>query len=277
MCAHLYLNGDGIGKETHVSLFFIMKGPYDPILPWPFPHRVTMQLLDQSGQGNHIQQTFEPDPNSCSFKQPRSEMNVASGFPRFISLAELGRRTGVFIKDNTMFIRIAVECIWCCSAVYRPPVGVVKPRLVWVPVLRVCFTNVMIVSWSVRSVFRCRISFNSTRLKNVWNPALHSVLKTSSEEVNPDGYLTSDRRRLFVVIWGSFYIHSLTEIRTWLIDNILYSMWDVITHSFPNMNGGSLKQTAVEVRTWMNNQIPLIYGDAFTQTWHNPGVALANI
>ena len=117
MCARLYLNGDGIGKGSHVSLFFVlMKGPYDPILPWPFTHRVTMQLLDQSGQGNHVQEKFKADPNSSSFQQPRSEMNVATGCPRFISLNELERRKGVFMKDDTMFIRINVEWIWCCTA-----------------------------------------------------------------------------------------------------------------------------------------------------------------
>ena len=117
MCARLYPNGDGIGKGSHVSLFFVlMKGPYDPILPWPFKHHVTMQLLDQSGQGSHIHEKFRADPNSSSFQQPRSEMNVATGCPRFISLNELERRKGVFMKDNTMFIRINVEWIRCCSA-----------------------------------------------------------------------------------------------------------------------------------------------------------------
>ena len=110
MCGRLYLHGDGIGKGSHVSLYFVlMKGPYDPILSWLFTHRVTMQLMDQSGQCNHVQEKFRPDPNSSSFKKPGSEMNVATGSPRFISLTELERRKGVFVKDDTMFIRIIVE------------------------------------------------------------------------------------------------------------------------------------------------------------------------
>ena len=112
MCARLYLNGDGVGKGSHVSLFFVlMKGPYDPILPWPFTHRVTMQLLDQSGQGSHIQEKFKADPNSSSFQQPRSEMNVATGCPHFISFNELERRKEILTRDNTVFIRIIVEWI----------------------------------------------------------------------------------------------------------------------------------------------------------------------
>ena len=112
MCARLYLDGNGVGKGRYMSLFFaLMKGPYDPILPWPFTHRVTLRLLDQSGQGIHEQGEFMPDPTSPSFQQPRSEMNVATGCPLFISLGELERRKGDFMRDNTMFIKIDVEWI----------------------------------------------------------------------------------------------------------------------------------------------------------------------
>ena len=41
MCARIYLNGDGMGKGTHMSLFFVvMKGEYDALLPWPFRQKV---------------------------------------------------------------------------------------------------------------------------------------------------------------------------------------------------------------------------------------------
>ncbi|MEQ2197223.1 hypothetical protein XENOCAPTIV_025934, partial [Xenoophorus captivus] len=41
MCARVYLNGDGMGKGTHLSLFFVvMKGEYDALLPWPFKQKV---------------------------------------------------------------------------------------------------------------------------------------------------------------------------------------------------------------------------------------------
>ena len=42
MCARIYLNGDGMGKGTHVSLFFVvMRGDYDALLPWPFRQKVS--------------------------------------------------------------------------------------------------------------------------------------------------------------------------------------------------------------------------------------------
>lgn len=41
MCARIYLNGDGMGKGTHLSLFFVvMRGEYDALLPWPFKQKV---------------------------------------------------------------------------------------------------------------------------------------------------------------------------------------------------------------------------------------------
>lgn len=45
VCMRLYLNGDGVGKGTHISLFFvIMKGEYDLLLSWPFKHKVRKAL-----------------------------------------------------------------------------------------------------------------------------------------------------------------------------------------------------------------------------------------
>ncbi|KAI8498492.1 Tnfaip3p [Branchiostoma belcheri] len=37
MCVRIYLNGDGMGKGSHISLFFVlMKGHFDRLLRWPF-------------------------------------------------------------------------------------------------------------------------------------------------------------------------------------------------------------------------------------------------
>ncbi|CAL1529666.1 unnamed protein product, partial [Lymnaea stagnalis] len=83
MCARVYLNGDGIGRGTHMSLYFVvMKGEYDALLAWPFQQRVSLVLLDQSPEKRHLKDEFFPDPNSTSFRRPmNAEMNVASGCP----------------------------------------------------------------------------------------------------------------------------------------------------------------------------------------------------
>ena len=107
MCLRLYIMGDGIGKGTHLSLFFVvMRGEFDNILQWPFTHKVTFKLINQAG-GRDIVDTFQPDPMSSSFKKPTSDMNVASGCPRFVSHTELER--GGFIVDDTVFIKCTVN------------------------------------------------------------------------------------------------------------------------------------------------------------------------
>ena len=62
MCARVYLNGDGMGKGTHLSFFFVvMKGPFDALLPWPFKQKVTVAIINQAGK-KHVTETFRPDP-----------------------------------------------------------------------------------------------------------------------------------------------------------------------------------------------------------------------
>ena len=109
MCARIYPNGDGMGKNSHLSLFFVlMRGHYDSLLPWPFQQKVTLMLIDQKYR-EHVIDAFRPDPTSSSFKRPTSEMNIASGCPVFIQLSKLTSPQHGYLKDNTMFIKIIVE------------------------------------------------------------------------------------------------------------------------------------------------------------------------
>ena len=108
MCARVYLNGDGIGKGTHLSLFFVvMKGSNDAVLQWPFKQKVTLVLLNQQSGKKNIVDQFRPDPQSSSFQRPiNREMNIASGCPMFCRLDQL--KDG-FIKDDCIFIGIIVD------------------------------------------------------------------------------------------------------------------------------------------------------------------------
>ncbi|XP_033734392.1 TNF receptor-associated factor 3-like [Pecten maximus] len=108
MCARVYLNGDGMGKGTHMSLFFVvMRGDFDGLLRWPFQQKVIMMLLDQEAGTRHLSDTFRPDPNSNSFRKPQTEMNIASGCPLFVSHTVLETRT--YLQDDTIFIKIEVD------------------------------------------------------------------------------------------------------------------------------------------------------------------------
>lgn len=108
MCARVYLNGDGVGKATHLSLFFVVqRGEYDALLPWPFKQKVSLMLLDQDSGTRHLVDSFRPDITSSSFKRPTSEMNVASGCPLFVSHSVL--ETPTFLQDDTIYIKVVVD------------------------------------------------------------------------------------------------------------------------------------------------------------------------
>ena len=107
MCLRLYIMGGGIGKGTHLLLFFVvMRGEFDNILRWPFTHKVTFKLINQRG-GRDIVDTFQPDPISNAVGKPTSDMNTASGCPQFMSHTEL--ESGGFIVDDTTFIKCSID------------------------------------------------------------------------------------------------------------------------------------------------------------------------
>jgi hypothetical protein len=110
MCVRLYLCGDGNARQTHMSLFFVlMRGEYDSILKFPFHFKVIFCLYDQTNQQNHIIDAFRPDIRSNSFQRPRSEMNIASGIPKFAPLKIFQQENNPYIRDDMMFIKVMID------------------------------------------------------------------------------------------------------------------------------------------------------------------------
>ena len=108
LCARVYLNGDGTGLGSHLSLYIIvMKGDYDRVLSWPLSARVTLSLLDQGPSRTHHHHRFHPDARSSSFCRPVGEMNVASGCPQFIHLSGLERHG--FVQDDCIVLRVFLD------------------------------------------------------------------------------------------------------------------------------------------------------------------------
>ncbi|CAM4837155.1 unnamed protein product, partial [Rotaria magnacalcarata] len=110
MRARLYLNGDGNARGTHMSLFFVlMRSLNDQILKFPFNYKVTFCLYDQTPAQRHIIDSFRPDIKSSSFQRPRTDMNIASGIPKFCPLPPFGDDKNPYVRDDTMFIKIMVN------------------------------------------------------------------------------------------------------------------------------------------------------------------------
>ncbi|XP_067940751.1 TNF receptor-associated factor 1-like [Watersipora subatra] len=110
MCARIYFNGDGNGKNTHISLFFVvMKGDFDALLPWPFQQKVSMKLKNPMKKRSDIVEKFRPEPSSTSFARPKNEMNIASGCPQFATQEMVFSPENGYVVDDTMFIEIIVD------------------------------------------------------------------------------------------------------------------------------------------------------------------------
>ena len=110
MRGRLYFYGDGNARRTHMSLFFVlMRGVNDAILKFPFNHKVTFCLYDQTPAQRHIIDSFRPDIRSSSFQRPQSDMNIASGIPKFFPLAMIEQEGNPYVRDDTMFIKIMID------------------------------------------------------------------------------------------------------------------------------------------------------------------------
>ncbi|KAK2918471.1 TNF receptor-associated factor 5 [Channa argus] len=113
MALKAYLNGDGDGRGTHLSLYVVLlPGDFDALLVWPFKQTVSLSVLDQSGAGYHQSLNFRPDPSSKSFQQPAADSvsNVAVGFSRFIPLNKLETpQNAAYVKDDTLFVKVKVD------------------------------------------------------------------------------------------------------------------------------------------------------------------------
>ncbi|XP_057578953.1 TNF receptor-associated factor 2 isoform X4 [Hippopotamus amphibius kiboko] len=108
MCLRAYLNGDGTGRGTHLSLFFVlMKGPHDALLRWPFNQKVTLMLLDQNNR-EHVIDAFRPDVTSSSFQRPVSDMNIASGCPLFCPVSRMEAKNS-YVRDDAIFLKAIVD------------------------------------------------------------------------------------------------------------------------------------------------------------------------
>ncbi|XP_039213125.1 TNF receptor-associated factor 1-like isoform X1 [Crotalus tigris] len=109
LCLKLFLNGDGTGAGTHLSLFLVvMKGEHDFQLKWPFRHKVTFTLLDQVNN-RHVSTSFRSLESSSSFQRPINETNVASGIPTFYPLNSLHEPGTGYLHNDMLAIQAVID------------------------------------------------------------------------------------------------------------------------------------------------------------------------
>ncbi|WP_067519113.1 MATH domain-containing protein [Endozoicomonas ascidiicola] len=105
-----YLNGDGPGKRTHLSLFFIVyKGEYDALLNWPFNRKVTLELISQDASRPDLTDSFKPDKSDSYFRPlSNSIRNKATGCPLFVSL-DVIEEQNIYQKNGVVLLGARVE------------------------------------------------------------------------------------------------------------------------------------------------------------------------
>ena len=58
-CIYVVPQGIGGGKGTHVSIYtHLMKGQFDDHLKWPFRGEITIQIVNQDGDHDHVERTI---------------------------------------------------------------------------------------------------------------------------------------------------------------------------------------------------------------------------
>ena len=114
MCFRVDPNGIGDGKGTHVSIFtYLMKGSYDDHLKWPFRGEITVQIVNQAGDHDHIEMTTtysEKTPDSVAGRVTSGERSHNGwGQYQFLAHSDLeynAAKKTQYLKDNQLIIHV---------------------------------------------------------------------------------------------------------------------------------------------------------------------------
>ena len=120
MSLRVYANGTDSGEATHVSVFcYLNRGEYDDQLKWPFRGDITIQLLNQSRDEGHWEETLPYSDTSNDDTAGRvvgKERAKGWGYGQFIAHTELNTENKVYLKNDCLKFRISkivVKSIWC--------------------------------------------------------------------------------------------------------------------------------------------------------------------
>ena len=114
MYIELYPNGSGNDKGTHVSVStFLMRGPYDNHLKWPFRGKITVQIVNQAGDHSHVEKTIPYNDETLEVNAGRvidKERGRGGGwgFNKLLPLTDLhytAKKTQ-YLKDDIMIVRV---------------------------------------------------------------------------------------------------------------------------------------------------------------------------
>ena len=105
------IEGGCIG--THISIFtFLMRGPYDDHLKWPFRGKITVQIVNQAGDHSHVEKTIHYTDETREVISGRvvgKERGGGRGFYEFIAYTDLeynAKKKTQYLKDGIVIVRV---------------------------------------------------------------------------------------------------------------------------------------------------------------------------
>lgn len=87
----------------------VLKGDYDDLLQWPFPYSITVRLIDQKNENNHIVNSFHPAVNSRACQKPITDMNPPFGLEAWIPCGLFRQNMDRFVKNDTISVEILMN------------------------------------------------------------------------------------------------------------------------------------------------------------------------
>jgi TNF receptor-associated factor 4 len=119
MCIRVVANGDGQGKDTHISVYaVVMRGDYDDNLEWPIKGTVIVELLNHLRDDTHhaIRFSYPEGRGDVSTQRVTTGDRAKRGYgkTRFIPYTELGlnkQKNCQYLKDDGLYFRITVETV----------------------------------------------------------------------------------------------------------------------------------------------------------------------
>ena len=95
MCLEVHANGSGGGKGTHLSVgLCLIQGEFDDQLKWPFRGAITIKLVNQEEDRNHVAETVNftgstPGQHCKRVRIAEPPRGAGWGLGKFLSLVEL--------------------------------------------------------------------------------------------------------------------------------------------------------------------------------------------
>ena len=112
MCLHVFANGNSDGAGTHVSVFVsLMRGEHDDKLTWPFRGAITVQLVNQNRDQDHVEYTAVFDDRVAAKEAVTGRVTVGIraksgwGKRKFISHNKL-ESTEQYLKNDCIKFRV---------------------------------------------------------------------------------------------------------------------------------------------------------------------------